>query len=138
MVEEVVPEGPAVIEVCGGVVSALASTVQLRLAGEPSVLPAASVARVEKVCAPTARELKDVGEAQSPHGRESSEHSKLELASFELKRKLALVEVVVAGGPESIEVLGEVVSLVTCTVQPRVAGVGSALPDLSTALTETV
>jgi hypothetical protein len=45
---------------------------------------------------------------------------------------------VVAGGPESIEVLGAVVSPDTCTVQPRVAGVGSVLPDVSTALTETV
>jgi hypothetical protein len=96
------------------------------------------VARVEKVCVPTARELNEVGEAQSPHGRESSEHWKLELTSLELKAKPALVEVVVAGGPESIEVSGGLVSLATCTVQSRVAGVGSALPDLSTALTETV
>jgi hypothetical protein len=79
-----------------------------------------------------------VGEAQSPQGRESSEHSKLELASLELKRKLALVEVVVAAGPESIRVLGAVVSPDSCTVHPRVAGVGSALPAVSTARTETV
>jgi hypothetical protein len=84
-VEEVVPDGPEEIEVWGGVVSGVASTVQVRLAGEASVLPAASVALAEKVCEPEARELKEVGEAQSPHGRESSEHSKLELVSFELK-----------------------------------------------------
>jgi hypothetical protein len=127
-----------VIEVCGAVVSGAASTVQVRLAGVASVLPAASVARAEKVCAPAAREPKEVGEAQSPQGRESSEHSKLELASLEEKLKLALVEVVVAGGPESIEVLGGVVSPDNCTVHPRVAGVGSALPAVSTARTETV
>jgi hypothetical protein len=60
------------------------------------------------------------------------------LASLELKRKLALVEVVVAAGPESIVVLGGVVSPDNWTVQPRVAGVGSALPAVSMALTETV
>ena len=138
MVEGLVPDGPPVIEVWGAVVSDVASTVQVRLAGVASVLPLASVARVEKVCVPVASEPKEAGEAQSLQGRESSEHSKLELASLELKRKLALVEVVVAAGPESIEVLGGVVSADACTVHPRVAGVGSALPAVSTARTETV
>jgi hypothetical protein len=45
------PVGPLVIVVFGATVS----TVQLRVAGEPSGVPAASVARTAKVCAPCAR-----------------------------------------------------------------------------------
>jgi hypothetical protein len=40
------PLGPESIAVCGAEVS----TVQVRLAGEASVLPAESVARTSKVC----------------------------------------------------------------------------------------
>jgi hypothetical protein len=40
----------------------------------------------------------------------SSQHWKVEPFSFELKPKLALVEVVVLAGPELIDVLGGVVS----------------------------
>jgi hypothetical protein len=51
-----VPDGPPVIVVFGAVVSGGGtSTVQVRLAGDPSVLPAASVARTENVCDPFAR-----------------------------------------------------------------------------------
>ncbi len=50
-------DGPLVIVVSGGVVSVGATTVQLRLAGEASVLPAASVARTSNVCEPTATPL---------------------------------------------------------------------------------
>jgi hypothetical protein len=51
-----VPDGPAVIVVFGAVVSGGGtSTVQVRLAGEASVLPAASVARTSNVCDPFAR-----------------------------------------------------------------------------------
>ena len=49
--------GEAVIEVLGAVVSGGSTTVQLSVAGEASVLPAASVARTEKLWAPRAREL---------------------------------------------------------------------------------
>ena len=45
--------GPPVIDVSGGVVSA-ATIVHDRVAGEASVLPAASVARTSNVCAPGA------------------------------------------------------------------------------------
>ena len=46
-----VPEGPELIVVSGGVVSGGgAFTVQVRLAGVRSALPAASVARTLKVC----------------------------------------------------------------------------------------
>jgi hypothetical protein len=56
-VEVVVPEGPELIEVSGGVVSggADASTVQLLVAGLGSTLPAASLARTEKLWAPSPR-----------------------------------------------------------------------------------
>ena len=48
----VVPAGPDVIDVDGGVVSAGAVTVQPREAGDRSVFPARSVARTSNVCAP--------------------------------------------------------------------------------------
>ena len=44
-----VPEGPAVMDVSGGV-----TTVQLWLAGVASTLPTVSVARTWKVCTPAA------------------------------------------------------------------------------------
>ena len=47
--------GPELIAVSGAVVSGGVTTVQLRVAGVGSVLPAASVARTAKLCAPTAR-----------------------------------------------------------------------------------
>jgi hypothetical protein len=56
LVEVVVVAGPEVIEVCGAVVSGGACTVQAYVAGEASLLPAASVARTEKAWGPTARE----------------------------------------------------------------------------------
>ena len=49
LVDWVVLKGPELIEVLDGVVSGAAPTVQLRVAGERSVLPAASAARTEKV-----------------------------------------------------------------------------------------
>ena len=57
VVEVVVPEGPELIVVSGAAVSAAACTVQLRVAGEASVLPAASVALTEKAWEPMARPL---------------------------------------------------------------------------------
>ena len=59
-VDVVVPVGPPVIEVSGGVVStggvtASSSTVQLRLAGVGSTFLAASIARTENWCTPTDR-----------------------------------------------------------------------------------
>jgi len=61
-VEVVVPDGPELIVVCGAVVSAggggvVACTVQVRVAGEASVLFAPALAFTEKVCEPTATEL---------------------------------------------------------------------------------
>jgi hypothetical protein len=59
-VDVVVSEGPELIEVSGAVVSAggvTACTVQLRVAGDASWLPATSVAFTEKECKPTASPL---------------------------------------------------------------------------------
>jgi methylmalonyl-CoA mutase cobalamin-binding subunit len=125
VVDAVAPEGPATIDVLGGVVSPSARTVQLRLAGEASVLPAASVALTEKVCEPIVSELYSLGELQLLQGPESSLHSKLELLSLEAKPKLALVEVVAAAGPERIVVLGAVTSLDGPTV-PATTAVATA------------
>ena len=50
--EATVPDGPEAIAVSGGVVS---WTVQVRLAGVASTLPAASMARTRKVWLPAAR-----------------------------------------------------------------------------------
>jgi hypothetical protein len=64
-------------------------------------------------------------------------HWKLEPLSVALKSKLALVDVIVPKGPETIEVLGGVVSVGSCTVtvQLRVAGERSVFPAASVALT---
>ena len=70
----VVPEGPATIDVLGGVVSPSARTVQVRPAAEASALPAASVALTEKVCEPIVSELYSFGELQALQGPESSLH----------------------------------------------------------------
>ena len=59
-VELVGSNGPASIEVSGAVVS----TVHVRVSGDWSVLPRASVARTENVCSPSARELYVCGEEQ--------------------------------------------------------------------------
>ena len=56
-VDVVEPDGPDVIDVSGGVVSAATVTVQAREAGDRSTFPAVSVARTSNVCAPTARPL---------------------------------------------------------------------------------
>jgi hypothetical protein len=116
LVEVVVPDGPEEIVVSGAVLStggAGAATVQLRLAGEVSVLPAASVARTAKVWDPTAT-MRASGGAQVPQAPESSEHWKLEPLSLEVKAKLTLVRVVVPKGPETILVWGAAVSAGGC------------------------
>src|SRR4051812_50173116 len=86
-----------------------ASTVQLRVAGVASTLPAASVARTEKACVPTASPESDFGEEQPAQLPLSSLHWKVEPASLALKEKLAVIAVVVAPGPLEIVVSGGVV-----------------------------
>jgi hypothetical protein len=67
----------------------------------------------------------------------SSLHSKVELASVELKPKDAVVSVVVSDGFAPITVSGAVVSP-GLTVQVKLAGLGSLLPAASTARTSKV
>src|SRR3954452_7679279 len=141
-----------------------ASTVQLRLAGVAATLPAASLARTEKVCALTVSPERDLGEVHPAQLPVSSLHSKVEPDSVAVKEKLAVVAVVVPLGPLEIVVSGGVVSgggisstggggvsstggassstgglstggASASTFQLQVAGVGSTLPALSPART---
>jgi hypothetical protein len=106
----VVPLGPPVIVVSGGVVS----TVKLCEAGVGSVLPAGSVALTSKVWEPSVRALDEVwvlpGPEHAPNAPESKRHSKLDPASDEVKAKVGVVSLVGPEGPESTEVSGGVVS----------------------------
>ena len=90
----------------GGVVSGGGVTVQVRLAGLPSVLPAALVARTENVCDPAARPVKLFGERQGTQMPRSSLDSKLDPAALEENEKLALELVTVPLGPERMVVSG--------------------------------
>ena len=67
---------------------AVASIVQVYEAGEPSVLPAASVARTSKVCEPSATPLYAFGEVQAANEPPSSLHSKVEPPSLDVNEKL--------------------------------------------------
>ncbi|HEX9379918.1 MAG TPA: hypothetical protein VF891_00340 [Gaiellaceae bacterium] len=91
------------------VLGAVRSTVQVWLAGEPSVLPAWSVARTSKVWLPSVRAGEMVWglvqEAQLPL---STRHSKLELGSLELKLKLGVAFPEGLDGLASIVVSGAV------------------------------
>ena len=69
------PEGPASITAVGGVVSICHS----KEAGEPSALPAKSIARTSKTWAPSASPVYSLGEVQlvqAPASVESRRHSK--------------------------------------------------------------
>src|SRR6185369_15598365 len=87
-----------------------ASTVQLRPAGVGSTLPAASLARTEKVCGLIVSAERDLGELQPAQLPASNLHSKLEPGSVEVKAKAAVTAVVVPLGPLEIAVSGGVVS----------------------------
>ncbi len=56
------PVGPAVSVVDG----AVTSTIHVRVAGEPSTFPTASIARTENVCDPDNNELYAFGDAHTP------------------------------------------------------------------------
>ena len=84
--------------------------VQVWLAGEVSVLFAASVARTSTVWEPTDRPVQLRGEVQVAHAPPSIRHSNVEPASEELKATLAEVSVVPDDGAEPIVVFGAVVS----------------------------
>jgi hypothetical protein len=74
VVDVVAPDGPVTIDVLGGMMSPNARMVQVRLAGEESVLPAPSVALTRKVCVPIVSALYSLGELQAPQAPESSLH----------------------------------------------------------------
>jgi hypothetical protein len=103
-------------------------------------LRAASVARTWKVCEPLVKPVYFLGEKQAPKTAASSLHSKVEPASDEEKANVALFCFMVPEGPESMMVLGGVVSCGggTFTVKVLEAGVGSTLPAPSLALTSKV
>ena len=102
-----VPEGPPLMVVSGAVVSGGGTaTVHVRVAGDPSVLPAASVARTSKVCEPFASPEYALGEEQLPQLPASSRHANVDPVSDEEKVKFAAPLVAVPEGPESIWVSG--------------------------------
>jgi hypothetical protein len=120
------------------VFGAVVSTVQVEVAGVASTLPAASIARTSNLWLPSASELRLRGEmhaAQAPASVESSRHwneaTPEPPASVPEKVKLAEAEALRAGGPESIEVFGAMVS----TVHVDEADVASTFPAWSIART---
>lgn len=130
--------GPLVMVVSGGVVSdgPGTATVNVRLAGVGSALPAASVATTANVCAPLASGAVVTGDEHGEYAAPSTLHWKVDPASLEVNANVAVGVVIVdpSAGPEVIVVSGGVAS----TVNVRVAGVGSGLPAGSVATTEKV
>ena len=108
--------------------------VKLRLAGVASMLPAVSIARTWKLCAPAASAGLTVrGEVQAAKAALSTLHWKLAVASGELKLNVGVVSFVGVGstGPPVKAVFGGVRS----TVKLRTAGLASMLPAVSIART---
>ena len=103
-------DGAEEIGVFGAVVSAGTVTVQLAVAAELSVLPAASVARTAKAWSPTATSEYALGLVHATQAPPSRRHSNVEPDSVEEKPKLAAVSVVGDDGAEEIAVSGAVVS----------------------------
>lgn len=119
--------GAVSMVVLGGVVS----TIQERVAGVVSTLPAVSMALTPNVCEPSLRLEYAHGDVQAEYRAPSRLHWNVEPASLELKLKLAEVELVTAGGADVIVVSGGAVS----TVQAWLAGVASVFPAGSVART---
>ena len=142
VVADVVAVGPEVIVVSGGVVSAggALATVNARVAGVASVLPAASVARTETLCAPSVSVGVVHGLVHVAHAPASTRHSKDEPDSLDVNANVGVLSLVEPVGPELIVVSGGVVSAggALATVNARVAGVASVLPAASVARTETL
>src|SRR5918999_3580526 len=92
--------GPVSIDVSGAIVS----TVQVRDAGEGSVLPAWSVACTRSVCSPSARSAYDV--VHAAYGAPSSEHSNVAPSSSAENANVADPLRVNSGGCSSISVSG--------------------------------
>ena len=122
------PSASSPIAVSGGVWS----TVQARSAGVLSLLPATSIARTRAVCGALGdRERVRRRAGGERRARRSSTGSGPRPSLAELKRSVAVVWFVSAGGPSSISVPGSPVSIDPVVLR----GVGSALPALSTART---
>src|SRR5918999_2317622 len=117
--------GPVSIVVPGATVS----TVQARDAAPPT-LPARSVARTSKVCAPSRKPVSSCGLPQPVQAPSSSLHSNV-AASSARNSKLAAAELLRSRGPAWIDVPGVTVS----PVQLRVAGSASPFPAASVART---
>jgi hypothetical protein len=100
--------GPEVIVVFG----AVRSITQVKLAGDGSVLLAASVARTSKVCVPAAKPVKFRGLVQAANAAVSNRHWNVLPASFDVNEKLAVVAVVTAAGLPVMLVSGGVISAV--------------------------
>jgi hypothetical protein len=117
---------------CASIVvsGALESIVQAKLAEVGSVFPAASRARTEKLCEPSPRPVNSFGLVQASKAPASSAHSNVASAS-EVKEKLALLELVLASGPPTIDVSGAAES----TIHVKEAGLASVLPAASVART---
>ena len=127
-----------------GAAGALVSTVQVKEAGEASVLAASSVARTSNVRDPSASPSSVCELVQGVNPPPSSWHSKVRLpgrvtSSVPVNVNVAEVELDGSGGPEVILVSGGVVSgAVVSIVQVWEAGVASVLPAVSVARTSKV
>ena len=102
----VVTVGPVRMRVSGGIVS----TVKLRVAGVGSTLLAASIARIETLCAPCPSELYVLGLVHECAVPPSIAHVKLDPSSEEANLKVALAVAINPDGPAVIVVCGGVVS----------------------------
>ena len=121
------PVGPPVIVVSG----TTESTVNVRLAGVGSMLPAVSMARSSKVCSPSVRTTSSTGETHAANGLSSNRHSNEATPTAASKEKIGVLSVVRPDGPLVIVVSGAVVS--TWMLTP--AGSVSTLPTASIART---
>ena len=122
--------GCAVIVVSGATVS----IVQVKLAGEASVLPAVSVARTSKVCEPSARPGVALRAGAGGPGAAVEAALEARAALVDAKEKSGSAEFAGSFGCAVIDVFGAAVS----TVQVNVAGVASVLPAASVARTSNV
>ena len=106
-----------------------------RVAGEASVLPAASVARTLTVWPPSASAGVVHGLVHAVQAPLSTRHVNVEPASVEVKPNAGVASLVGPLGPEVIVVSGAVVSDGALIVHVCVAGVASVLPAASVART---
>ena len=120
----VTPVGPLVIVVSGAAVS----TVNARVAGDASVLPAASVARTRERVRPVRERPEAFGELQVVNvpvaaPGPSSLHSNVESISVDVNENDCAATFVVPIGPAVIVVSGAAVSTVNVRVAATVVGV---------------